>query len=200
MGLRIAFARASLPAAPPILVAGQPSTEASGGTSTFASIATPTNRPAAPRPIASSRVPVESPPTNRPTSISAIATTIVKSAARVPKRANREGGSSAPSRTAAIGCTCVARNAGRSAASAVISTPTTSETTIVRVAKMVLACGRSMPKETNSEFRPFARPRPRNSPITDASNPITRASSSTERSTWRRVAPSVRSVASSRVR
>jgi hypothetical protein len=181
--LRIAFARASLPAAPPIRVAGQPSTDASGGTSTLASIATPTNRPAAPRPIASSRVPVARPETNRPIAISAIAARIVKSAAGVPKRANRDGGSSAPSRTAAIGCTCVARNAGRSAASAVISTPTASETTIVRVAKTVLACGRSMPKETNSEFRPLASPRPRNNPIADASNPITSASSSTERST-----------------
>jgi hypothetical protein len=37
-------------------------------------------------------------------------------------------------------------------------------------------------------------------PATDASAPITNASTSTERSTCRRVAPSVRSVASSRVR
>ena len=36
--------------------------------------------------------------------------------------------------------------------------------------------------------------------MTDASTPITNASTSTERSTCRRVAPSVRSVASSRVR
>ncbi len=199
-GLRIAFPRASLPAVPPILVAGQPRVEASGGTSTFASIATPTNTAAAPTPIASSRCVVESPPRNSPTSISATATAIVAKAGAGPKRAKREGGSSAPSRTAAIGGTCVARRAGRSAASTVIATPTASDTMIVRVAKTVAAWGRSMPKETNTEFRPFASPRPRNRPATDASRPITNASSSTERRTWRRVAPSVRRVASSRVR
>ena len=43
-------------------------------------------------------------------------------------------------------------------------------------------------------------PRPRNSPIAEATTPMTSVSSITERSTWRRVAPSVRSVASSRVR
>ncbi len=42
---------------------------------------------------------------------------------------------------------------------------------IVRVANTVAACGRSIPKETNSELRPFARPRPRNSPTTEASSP-----------------------------
>ena len=57
-----------------------------------------------------------------------------------------------------------------------------------------------MPKETNSELRPLASPRPRKRPITDASRPITNASSNTERKTCRRVAPSVRRVASSRVR
>ena len=200
VGLRIAFPRASLPAAPPIFVAGQPSTSASGGTSVFASIPTPMKMPNAPTPIAIRRVPVESPPTNSPMSISAIAPTSVTPPASGPKRAKREGGSSAPSRTAAIGGTRVARIAGRSAAIMVIKIPTTSETTMVRVANTVAACGRSIPKETKSEFSPFARPSPRNSPATDASAPITNASTSTERRTCRCVAPSVRRVASSRVR
>ena len=57
-----------------------------------------------------------------------------------------------------------------------------------------------MPNETSSALSPLASPRPRNSPTIEASRPITSASSITDRSTWRRVAPSVRSVASSRVR
>ena len=110
------------------------------------------------------------------------------------------GGSTAPSRTAAIGGTRVERSAGRKAASSVITTPTSSDTMIVRVANTVLACGRSMPNDTSSEFSPLASARPRNRPTTEASSPIRSASSITERRTWRRVAPRVRSVASSRVR
>ena len=70
----------------------------------------------------------------------------------------------------------------------------------MRVAKTVAAWGRSMPTEISSELSPLARASPRNSPAIEASRPITNASSSTEARTWRRVAPSVRSVASSRVR
>ena len=47
---------------------------------------------------------------------------------------------------------------------------------------------------------PFAIPRPSTSPITEATRPITRPSSRTERMTCLREAPSVRSVANSRVR
>ena len=47
-GLRIAFSRASLPAAPPRRAAGAPTTRASGLTSRGASIATPTKSPRAP--------------------------------------------------------------------------------------------------------------------------------------------------------
>ena len=199
-GLRIALPRARLPATPPIRVAGQPSTAASGGTSVFASIATPTNMAAAPTPIASRRWVVESDPTNRPISMRPSAAATVTAADTVLKRAKRDGASTAPSRTAEMGGTRVARSAGRSAAISVITTPTSSETMIVRVANTVAACGRSIPNDTNREFRPFARPRPRNSPATAATAPITSASTITERSTCRRVAPSVRSVASSRVR
>jgi len=72
-GLRIALPRASDPAAPPTRTAGHPSTRASGGTSVFASIATPTNVAAAPMPIASSRSVVEIPLMKRPMSMSAAA-------------------------------------------------------------------------------------------------------------------------------
>ena len=81
-----------------------------------------------------------------------------------------------------------------------ITIPTSSETTIVRVLKTVPADGRSIPNETSSAFSPLASASPKNSPITDANTPIRNASSNTEVSTCRRVAPSVRNVASSRVR
>ena len=51
------------------------------------------------------------------------------------KRARRDSGSVAPSRTAAIGGTRVARIAGRRLATSVTRMPTSSETTIVRVSK-----------------------------------------------------------------
>ena len=116
------------------------------------------------------------------------------------KRAHRCGGSTLPSRTAAIGGIDVARNAGRRLASKVTTIPTRSETTIVRVANTVPVFGRSIPNETKSEFRPFASPTPRKRPTTEAIVPSTSASTRTEPRTCRRVAPSVRSVANSLVR
>ena len=97
-----------------------------------------------------------------------------------PKRAKRDGGSSAPSRTAAIGSTRVARIAGRIAAISVTRMPTTSATMTVRVAKTVPTCGRSMPNAMKSAFRSFASPRPRKRPMIDAITPITNASSTTD--------------------
>ena len=179
-GFRIALPRASDPAAPPIFVAGQPSTRANGGTSVGASIATPMKSPTAPMPTASSRSFVVKPPTNSPTSISAIDPTIVSVAASELNLASRDRGRTAPSRTAAIGGTLVARSAGQIAAMTVTTTPRRSETTIVRVAKTVPVWGRSMPRETKSELSPLARPTPRNSPVTAANNPMIAASRMTD--------------------
>ncbi len=85
-------------------------------------------------------------------------------------------------------------------ATSVMIVPSASETSTVRSANTVPDLGRSMPNATNSAFMPFPMPRPRNSPISDASRPITRPSRTTERITCLRDAPSVRSVANSRVR
>ena len=74
------------------------------------------------------------------------------------------------------------------------------ETTIVRVAKTVPVVGRSRLRASNSSFRPTARPRPTNRPITEAISPITKASMITDVRSCRREAPIVRSVANSRVR
>ena len=94
----------------------------------------------------------------------------------------------------------MARSAGKRPATTVTSVPTSSETTIVRVAKTVSVFGRSRLSATKSSFRPTARPRPLKRPTTDATKPITSASTITEERTWRREAPIVRSVANSRVR
>ena len=81
-----------------------------------------------------------------------------------------------------------------------ISVPTRSETTIVRVAKMVVPCGRLIPIATKRRLRPFASKRPRKRPTTDPTRPMISASSSTDHSTCRRDAPIVRKVANSRIR
>ena len=57
-----------------------------------------------------------------------------------------------------------------------------------------------MPKATKSALSAFASARPRKRPTTEASTPIVNASSTIDQYTCRRVAPSVRNVASSRVR
>ncbi len=62
------------------------------------------------------------------------------------------------------------------------------------------ASGSESPIASNSASSAFASPRPANSPTSDAPRPITRASTSTEPSTWRRKPPTIRSSPSSRVR
>ena len=70
----------------------------------------------------------------------------------------------------------------------------------MRGAITVAASGSSTPSAANRATMPFASPIPANSPITEASTPMTRPSATTERMTCLREAPSVRSVANSRVR
>jgi hypothetical protein len=85
-------------------------------------------------------------------------------------------------------------------ASSVTTMPSTNDTMTVLVANTVPLFGRSSPRTAKAELRPLAKTRPRKRPATDASAPITMPSSSTERSTCRREAPRVRSVANSRAR
>ncbi len=106
----------------------------------------------------------------------------------------------APSRTAAIGSTRVARRAGRRLATTVTMTPTTIETITVRVLTTVPLLGSVRPAALNSANSPWARPRPASRPTTEATNPTASDSIRIERSTCRREAPSVRRVANSRVR
>jgi hypothetical protein len=194
------LSRARSPGAPPISRAGQPSTFESGRTTFDAFIETPKKSRRTPRPSASSLGAVARPLASDPMQTSTIASTSTTSAVTGPKRDHRDGGSTEPSRTAAIGGTRVARRAGRRLAISVISVPTSSETTIVRPAKTVVPVGRLIPIAWKSAFRPFASSRPRKSPTTEPTSPITSASMITDQSTWRRDAPIVRSVANSRMR
>ena len=76
----------------------------------------------------------------------------------------RPGGSVAPSRTAAIGGTRVARSAGRRLAISVTRIPTSSETTIVRVSKRRPLFGSVKPTASKSLKRPFASAEPEEEP------------------------------------
>ena len=199
-GLRVALSLARIPGAPPIVSAGAPSTAASGRTTREAFIETPKKSRSTPTPIIRRRGAVASPPASVPTATSAIAAARIPAAVTGPYFANLDGGRTDPSRTAAIGGTRVALRAGRMLAISVTSVPTTSETITVRVARIVPARGRSIPKVTSSAFNALARARPRKRPTTDPRSPITKASTTTAHSTCRRDAPSVRSVANSRIR
>ncbi len=115
-------------------------------------------------------------------------------------RLKRPGGSVAPSCTAAIGGTRVARNAGTIEAMRVTTTPMTSAEMIVRGRISIDAAGRPKPIASNRAWMPRAMPTPTASPMIDASRPMTSASPTTFRSTWPRVAPRVRTMPNSRTR
>ena len=137
-----------------------------------------------------------SPLAKMPTEMAATEAAITTTAVFSEWAAKREGGSVEPSRTAAIGGTRVARSAGMMLASSVITVPSASETRTVRSENTIPASGSSPPSALSS----LASPSPAKSPTTEASSPITRPSITTERMTCLREAPSVRSVANSRVR
>ena len=199
-GLRTALAPASSPATPPARFAGQPTMRASGLTSLGAVSAMPANSPSTPPPSNTATSTGLAPPAKMPAEIAAIEASTTPRPALCECAAIRVGGRVEPSRTAAIGGTRVARRAGRTLARSVMLVPSRSETTTVRVAITVEASGRSMPSALNSPVIPCEIPSPSTSPISEASRPITRASRTTERITCLREAPSVRSVANSRVR
>ena len=199
-GLRRALSRASRPGLPPSSTPGQPITAASGRTRRDEKSATPMNTNTTPSPM-DARIPVVLRPfLKRPNARSAKPTAIVAIAPTVRKRAKRPSGSVAPSRTAAIGGTRVERIAGRRLARTVTRMPTRSDTMIVRVSSGRPARGSVIPNASNSDESPCANATPSPSPTSEAKMPSSSDSKSTDRSTCLRVAPSVRSVASSRVR
>jgi hypothetical protein len=174
------------------------------------SIATARKQRIAPRPMLSRMLavllrPITAPSTlpslKMPSTISPSPTARISAEIGVACRASADGGSSAPSRSAATGGTRVARRAGAMAESSAVRVPTASgtSTTVSREIR-IGASGRPNPAASNSTPSSLAKPIPSTMPRIDASRPITVASSSTERSTCRRLAPSVRRIANSRVR
>ncbi len=105
-----------------------------------------------------------------------------------------------PSRTAAIGATRVARTAGHTEATSVTIVPVSIATTAVRRWKTIAACGISRSTARKSAVSPLASSTPSPRPTAEARTPRTVPSRTTDRSTCRLEAPSVRSVASSFVR
>ena len=104
------------------------------------------------------------------------------------------------SRSAATGAIFVARRAGRKPATSVTSVPTSRATIAVRASNTVPDSGSERSSAPNTAFSPAAMPKPAAMPTIDAPSPRASASSSTEPSTWRRAAPTMRSIANSRVR
>ena len=90
--------------------------------------------------------------------------------------------------------------AGARAESRVTPTPTSAAMTIVRGSSAMPAVGMSTPRALNSRLMPLATPRPATMPTAEARTPSVSASATTERSTWRRLAPRARSIANSRRR
>ena len=197
-GLRCELRSASRPAAPAIRSEGWPTADAIGTTRRDETSQKATNMNRQPSAVTSSDVPVSRPPTAPQTS-STIATTAVTGRSQ-PCRVRRPGGSVAPSRTAAIGGMAMARRAGMIVASIVMPTPSTSDTTIVRVASTRPACGIDRSMASKTALRPLASATPPNRPSTEASTPRAKPSSRTERMICLRDAPSVRRVANSRTR
>ena len=121
-------------------------------------------------------------------------------AARYRAEARAAGGSTDPSRTAAIGGTRVARIAGRSDATSVTTIPTSSETMIVRVAKTVPLFGSVDADRDEERDEPLREREAEREPADRGEHADDERLEHDRPSTWRRVAPIVRSVASSRVR
>ena len=86
-------------------------------------------------------------------------------------RAKRDGGSVAPSCSAAIGGTRVARVAGITAESTVTTMPTARAMTMVRGCSTRPLRGMSKPADWNTWFTPAATPSPAKSPITRRGRP-----------------------------
>ena len=102
--------------------------------------------------------------------------------------------------TAATGAIRTARRAGLMAETTVTPTPTTRQTITVRASNTSGPVGSVTPKPLNSFSSPTAASTPRPRPMREDRSPTIAASPMTERNTWRRLAPTMRSSASSRVR
>ena len=198
-GFLTLLSRARRPLTGAIFCRGQPSRPASGLMRYLLTIARAMNTSTAPTATVPSRD-VVLPGPYMPATIPSAPSTATAAAKYGLKRANRDGGSTAPSCRAAMGGTRVARVAGITAESRVTMMPTASATMTVRGASTSPLCGMSIFAAAKSLRMPAAIPRPARMPSTEARTPIASASPAIVTSTWRREAPSARSIANSRRR
>ena len=192
-GLRWTLLRDIEPAMPRTCCTGAPRTRAIGLAITGPSSNTPTKIATTARP---SRI--ESAPANT-LAIAAIPSAMNTAAAITRPRLLRAC-SKADSLIAATGATLPAETAGTMAASNVVTTPAT---VVMATVLTVIDSARAGTPKPNALSRfpiPSASPAPATSPIAEPSSPITTASTSIMRVTWRRLAPIARKSAFSRLR
>ena len=118
----------------------------------------------------------------------------------IRRRDDTSPSSSRFSTSAATGAIRTARRAGPSAEIRVTPTPTAIATRTVRASNTSGAGGSVTPNALSTAFRPTAASTPSPRPTIEAAIPTSAASPSTDRNTCRRLAPTIRSSASSRVR
>ena len=94
----------------------------------------------------------------------------------------------------------MARSAGAALAARVTAIPTVRLMAAVRQVTTVAAAGSWMPEAPSRALRPLAKPIPAPRPSTEDIVPMIVPSARIDARTWRRDAPKVRRVASSRVR
>ena len=116
------------------------------------------------------------------------------------RRRSETPGPDRRSSSAATGGMRTAPRAGPIADTTVTPTPTASPTSTVRGSNTSDPEGSVTPNPLSSAWSPSAASTPRPRPITEETSPVMAASASTEPNTWRRLAPTIRSRASSRVR
>ena len=150
-GLRVEFSRARRPVTPVSRCSGAPMSDASGRTSCGLKSATPRKTATDPRPSSAAAPPPDPPPKSPYATMPAPPRPSTAAAINRPRPAR--GAAVSPSRSAAIGAMRVARSAGTRLAMTVTTTPTSSDTTIVRVAMTDAVAGRSAPIALNSARR-----------------------------------------------
>ena len=163
-GSRLLFSRASAPAAPVTASIGFPRAKLSGGTSRREKGASPKKSSTAPVASSNSRGTVARPPAAAPSARTAVPARIAAPASTSVARPSRDGGRTAPSRTAAIGGTRVARMAGSSVAARVTSMPAARLTATVRQARTIPALGNSSPAEVKSAIERLREREPAGEP------------------------------------
>ena len=192
-GLRMEFSRPSRPEVPSRRAPGRPMTLANGRARAGASMATPMKIRTAPSPTRA-MAGRDRPRASTPTPMT------VMTPPRMNRRRSGISSSVCWSLTAATGAMRTARRAGLMADRRVTPTPTTMQTTTVRASNTREPVGNVTPNPASSFSRPIAASTPSPIPITDDTSPTRAASPRTERKTCRRLAPTMRSRASSRVR